>query len=180
MKRIALAALAFTSIAGAAIAQVPGGGFGQPSFGPAQQQQPGFAQPGYGQPGFPPQGQPQQGFPQQGYGQPAGPNLQALSGSWYYSYAGGADTQPMQAQVDGAGRLSVRGGSLTIQGQFQGAQGQAQIVTAGRDGRPQAPMNMALQFDGGCHIQVTMFANGRNAGQGMVHVNHQPGAPCPR
>ncbi len=180
MKLVLLTALASVTLAAAAGAQVPGGSYGQPGYG-APQAGPTFNQPTLNQPSFNQQGFGQPVGPQPGYAQPVAGGMQALSGDWYYSYAGGADQQPMQAQVDTSGRISVGGSAFIIQGQFQGSAGQAQMHTRarGRDGRPQQTMNLALQFDGGCHIHVTMSSNGQNAGQGMLHVNHKPGAPCP-
>ncbi|MEQ9586461.1 MAG: hypothetical protein RJS97_00565 [Parvibaculaceae bacterium] len=162
MKRLNIllaAALAFT---GAASAQMQGNGMSQ------GQQQPGM---GYTQTsgGYGNQG---------GFTPPGAASLAALSGAWAYTIQGGAGPEQFQAQVDASGRFMARSATTTLQGQFNGMAGQGMAVTPGQNGRPMQN-RLQLRFDGQCHIQVTLLGqNGRPFGQGMVHVNHSPGAPC--
>ncbi|MEL6567582.1 MAG: hypothetical protein AAFQ22_04125 [Pseudomonadota bacterium] len=161
MKRFTtLLAATVISLAGTAAAQMPG-------FGQGGQQQPGMQQP-------------QNPNGQRGFTPPGATNLQSLSGGWYYSWQGGADQSPFQVQVDASGRFQARSSVTTIQGQFNGMAGQGMAVSQGQNGRPMQNA-VQLRFDGQCHIQVMMIgSNGRPAGQGMFHVNHRPGEPCPR
>ena len=160
MKRLNVllaAALAFT---GAASAQVSGYGHGQ-------------HQPGYGQ-------QQPGSYSQRGFTPPGAANLSQLSGTWNYTIPTGRGAEAFQAQVDATGRFVARSSTTMIQGQFNGMSGQGVAMSSGgNNGRPMQD-GVQLRFDGQCHIQVTLIGqNGRPFAQGMVHVNHGPGEPCP-
>ncbi|KCZ92705.1 hypothetical protein [Hyphomonas johnsonii] len=166
MKRLNMLLAAALALTSAASAQMPGYGQGQ--------QQPGQQQPGMGQ------GQPYGGYGNQGgFTPPGGGSFAALNGVWAYTIQGGSGPEIFQAQVDPSGRFTARSPTTSLQGQFNGMAGQGMAVTPGQNGRPMQN-RVQLQFDGQCHIQVTLIGqNGRPFGQGMVHANHSPGAPCP-
>ena len=171
MKRTLLSLTAALALAMTASAQMQGYG----------QQQPG----GYGQhPGA--MGQPQQ----TPFGQPAQPagtqmgaqkGPQALSGKWLLASQYGVDQNPWTIQVSPNGQFQGMQGRTRMQGQFRGNTGQAQYFGIdNRTGKPNKPWPVSLQFDGGCHIQMTMRAPNGQSMQGVFHVNHQAGAPCPQ
>lgn len=169
MKPLTTLIAATLAMAGAAAAQMPTQMPGQPQ-GPA----------GFGQVSPGSQVQPPSPMGQRGFTPPGAANLQALSGQWYYSHAGGTDRKPLQVQVDPSGRFQARGGSMVIQGEFQGMVGQAMVTSPDARGRGTLTAGLQLQFDGQCHISTMLYAqNGQPIGPGQMHVNHQPGAPCP-
>ncbi|MEM9739533.1 MAG: hypothetical protein AAF829_06655 [Pseudomonadota bacterium] len=161
MKRLTTLLAATIAFTGAASAQMPGMGQGQ-----QQQFGMGLTQP-YG------------GYSQRGFTPPGAANLSKLSGTWNYTIPNGRGAEVFQAQVDATGRFMARSNNTTIQGQFSGMSGQGVAMTPGQNGRPMQN-GVQLRFDGQCHIQVTLIGqNGRPFAQGMMHVNHSAGAPCP-
>ena len=75
----------------------------------------------------------------------------------------------------GSGR-SGYGDNLQISGVLNGTAGEFTLTA------PAAGLMFAgrLQWDRGCHISFQTYdMNGSPAGQGQMHVNHAPGAPCP-
>ena len=95
----------------------------------------------------------------------------ALSGTWV-----DAENQASYSvQVNGDGSFSgdgsAQGSPVSLQGAFQGPTAQYAALSGGM----QYPGLM--QWDGQCHIDWRM-ADG--SGSGRLHVNHPPGAPCPR
>lgn len=108
---------------------------------------------------------------------PPPPSIYAdLNGQWddglgnRYSINIGRD-----GAFNGTGQ-SVYGYPLEISGRLNGAAGEF-VLNA-----PSAGMRFTgrLQWDRGCHVNFTTYdMNGSLAGQGQMHVNHAPGAPCP-
>ncbi|MEM7766794.1 MAG: hypothetical protein AAF253_04820 [Pseudomonadota bacterium] len=133
---------------------------------PHYQPQPAYSQPNYGQ----------HGHGQRGFTQPGAIDYTALGGQWYMTFNGRSDPNPTPAQVDAQGRFMVRSGNITWQGQFRGMTGQGISMAPKRNGRGIDRFPIRLQFDGQCHIHVSM----QGAAPIMIHVNHRPGEPCPR
>lgn len=75
----------------------------------------------------------------------------------------------------GSGQSSY-GYNLQISGKLNGTSGDFALSA------PSAGLNYQgrLQWDQGCHISYQTYdMSGSFAGQGQMHVNHPPGAPCP-
>ncbi len=75
----------------------------------------------------------------------------------------------------GSGR-SGYGDNLQISGVLRGTNGEFTLTA------PDAGLMFSgrMQWDRGCHIGFQTFdMSGSPAGQGQMHVNHAPGAPCP-
>lgn len=186
MKRTVITVV--TSAVAALTVAAQANGFGQQPTGFPQQDQSGFGQQ---QPTGFPQQQPG-GFPQQPSGpmQPAMPGFQPpgqidvskLGGRWMFSSQQGNDQVPWQIQVSPNGQFQGTQGKSRLMGQFNGPMGEAQMTSVHtQTGRPLQPVRVQLQFDGQCHIQMTMFnPRGGQPFQGVFHVNHQAGQPCPR
>ena len=169
MKRSILSLTAAVALALTATAQMNGfgqqqpTGYGQQPSGYGQQPSP------YGQPvtrGFQPPGQ---------------VDYSKLSGIWMLSTQQGNDRTPWQIQVSPNGQFKGVQGKAQMVGQFRGPVGQAKFMSVSqRNGRPLPQGDVQLQFDGGCHVQMVMYGQGRQVGQGVYHVNHQAGEPCPQ
>lgn len=71
--------------------------------------------------------------------------------------------------------ISGDGIALTISGGFNGSAG-SYLLTAPALGMS---FNGDLQWDRGCHISYATTDVYGNYVQGQLHVNHQPGEPCP-
>ncbi|ABI76438.1 protein kinase [Hyphomonas neptunium ATCC 15444] len=75
----------------------------------------------------------------------------------------------------GAGQSSY-GYTLQLSGQLNGTSGEFSLNAPNSGGRYTGRM----QWDRGCHISFQTYdMSGSLAGQGQMHVNHAPGAPCP-
>jgi serine/threonine protein kinase len=75
----------------------------------------------------------------------------------------------------GSGQSSY-GYSLQLSGQLNGTSGEFALNVPNAGARYTGRM----QWDRGCHISFQTYdMSGSPAGQGQMHVNHAPGAPCP-
>jgi serine/threonine protein kinase len=106
---------------------------------------------------------------------PTGPNYSAMSGYWTDDFY-----NVIQVRVTNGGTVTGQFSSgplagYNLAGQFNGYNFQYQIGTAlGVAG------GSVGAFDGACHIRYQLTdAFGNPAGTAQLHINHQPGAPCP-
>ena len=112
-----------------------------------------------------------------GGGNVIGPSPYAeLSGAWD---DGGGNIYNVSVAGNGAfsgtGQSSY-GYSLQISGKLNGTSGDFTLTA------PSAGLSYQgqMQWDQGCHISYQTYdMAGSFAGQGQIHVNHPPGAPCP-
>jgi hypothetical protein len=83
--------------------------------------------------------------------------------------------------ISGNGAFSGPGQSsygygLQLYGRLNGASGEFSLTALNTGARYTGRM----QWDRGCHISFQTYdMSGSLAGQGQMHVNHAPGAPCP-
>ena len=174
MKRSMFSLIAAVALALSAGAQMQGYDQ-QPPTGYGQQQPTGYGQ----------QPNPYGGQMPGGFQAPGQVDYSKLSGTWLFSSRQGNERSPWTIQVSPNGQFQgtqpTQAGMARMTGQFQGAVGQAQFVGINaRTKRPMPPSPVQLQFDGGCHVQVMMQIKGARPLQGVFHVNHPAGAPCPR
>ena len=181
MKRPIVSIAAAVAFALSAGAQMQDQGQQQPSpFG--QQQPTGFGQ----QPsGFSQQPSPYIQPAPRGFQTPGQVDYSKLSGTWLLSTRQGNDSTAWKIQVSPNGQFQgtqpTKAGVTRMAGRFQGPVGQAQFVGINtRTKRPLPPAPVQLQFDGGCHVQMMMQVQGGQPLQGVFHVNHPAGAPCPQ
>lgn len=99
-----------------------------------------------------------------------------LSGTWD---DGGGNIYNVSVAANGAfsgtGQSSY-GYGLQISGKLNGTSGDFTLTA------PNAGLSFQgqMQWDRGCHISYQTYdMAGSLAGQGQIHVNHPPGAPCP-
>ncbi|WP_155838219.1 serine/threonine-protein kinase [Hyphomonas beringensis] len=101
---------------------------------------------------------------------------QSLNGQWN---DGIGSIYSMRVSKDGSFSgtgTSADGYRLQMSGRMNGVNG-SYTVTAPAIG---VSMNGRLQWDRGCHISFQTFDAYNNVvAQGQMHVNHQPGGPCP-
>jgi hypothetical protein len=106
---------------------------------------------------------------------PAEPDYASFGGYWTDDFQ-----NTLQVQVSSGGTVvgQAISGPLygySLAGQFNGSNfafqiGNAYGVAGGSTGK----------YDGGCHIRYTTTdAYGNATGSAQLHINHQPGAPCP-
>jgi hypothetical protein len=102
---------------------------------------------------------------------------EALNGQWLHE-TGGVSTVTVSrsGSFSGSGRSSD-GFNTTIRGQISGVNA-TYTVTAPQLG---VVVNGRFVWDRGCHLNYQTFdpTGSYVAEQGQLHVNHQPGAPCP-
>ena len=103
---------------------------------------------------------------------------EALNGEWVHDMGGSSRvTVSPSGRFSGSG-ISSDGFQTTIRGQISGANATYTVYAA------QLGISMSGRFvwDQGCHLNYQTFdpTGSYIMEQGQLHVNHQPGEPCPR
>ncbi len=111
-----------------------------------------------------------------GGGSPNASGVQALSGVWK---DGAGSVYNMQVNGNGAftgGGRNGYGYNVRMDGQFNGTSGTYTLTV------PEAGMifSGSMNWDSGCHVSFqTRDDTNSVIDQGNMHVNHEPGGPCP-
>lgn len=104
---------------------------------------------------------------------PRQPTYADLSGTWIDD-----DGYRSQMRVDAAGNISgaanVDGVPVNFSGSFSGRNVYLSMAAYG-----QLIGEASGRWDGACHIQLRSQLIDGSTDSGQMHINHQPGAPCP-